>query len=98
MLVCEDLGVDDAGAVVDGSVDVAVAGTAMTVITVVASSSTPPAAPIGDPGQFLDVNMDELTGVFPFITVDRCGIGGSVTPVETTHTSLIEDLLHRGGG
>lgn len=59
-----DLGVDDASAVVDGRVQIHVAGTRVTAVAVLASAVHPPAATVGDGGQFLDVDMDQLTRVF----------------------------------
>jgi hypothetical protein len=68
------------------------------VFTHIASSSAAPPATIGDPGQFLDIDVDELARMVPFIALDSPRVSGPVTPIETTHPSLIEDALNRGGG
>ena len=48
LFVVEDLGVDEPGAVIEGGVDVAVAGTGVAVVAVVAAAVEPPAAAVGD--------------------------------------------------
>ena len=71
-LVVVDLGVDEAGAVVDRGVDEAVAAPAgLGLLPGIAVAADAPAATVGDPGQFLHVDMDQLTGMFPLIAAAR---------------------------
>ena len=63
LFVVEDLGVDEPGAVIDGGVDVAVAGIGVwPSVAVVAAAVEPPAAAVGDAGDLLDVDVDQLAG------------------------------------
>ena len=67
LFVVEDLGVGDAGPVVDSGVDVAVTDTGMAPVRVVASSMETPATAIGDPGNLLDIDVDQLARRVPLI-------------------------------
>ena len=49
-----------------------------------------------EPGEFLDVDVDELAGPIALITADRWR-SGPVTAVETTQALSAEDALHRRG-
>jgi len=73
-LVGVDLGVGDAGVVVDGGVDVVepdpgpVAGPAS--FEVVAAVG-PPAAPVAQSAEFLDIDVDEFAGAGAFVAADQ---------------------------
>ena len=69
MFFVQDLGVDDAGVVIDSGVDVAVArsGSALNVAPTVSA----PAATVGDASDLLGVDMDQLVGPVALIAHDR---------------------------
>jgi len=99
LLVAQDLGVHDAGPVIDGGVEVAVAGVAVPgMFSFIASPSAAPAAPLRDPSKFLDVNVDQFPGEIPLIPLRCRGVGGPVPPIETTQTRPGEDLLNGRSG
>ena len=56
-------------------------------------TAAPGPAAVGYAGQFLDIDVDQLTRCFPLIPSDRFGVGGSVTPVQATHPSSVQDAL-----
>ena len=94
LFVRVDLGVDDAGAVVEGGMQVYVARTRVTAVCVVASSVHAPAAAIGDGRQFLDIDVDQLAWTFPLIAADRFVSRCSITHIQASHSGLIQDALH----
>ena len=97
LLVVEDLGVDEPGAVIERGVDVAVAGSAAAVMGGVAAAVDPPAAAVGDRGDLLDVDVDQLA--WPFALIAPTGsVGGPVTAVESAAPCGVEDRLHRRRG
>jgi len=56
-----------------------------------------PSSPIRDPGEFLDVDVDQLTGLFPLVTSWWLRVGGPVTSIEAAFPGPVEDPLHGGG-
>ena len=62
----------------------------------VAASVDSPAAAVGDRGELLDFNMDEVAGVVAHIA-HRLVPRGLVAGVEVAQALAVEDLLHRGG-
>lgn len=99
-LIVEDLRVGDPGAVIDSGVDVSIPGESVLggFLPRVASASAAPSAPVGDPGDLLDIDMDQLAGAFPLIPVWFLCVGGPVPPIQTTFTSRVENVLHCRGG
>ena len=91
--VVEVLAVGQAGAVVEGGVQVAVAGFGARRGRLAAPVDAPAAAE-GDGGQLLDVHVDEFTRAFALIT-HRRRFGGAVAAVQAPEARLGEDLLHR---
>ena len=83
MFFVQDLGVDDAGVVIDSGVDVAVArsGSALNVAPTVSA----PAATVGDASDLLGVDMDQLVGPVALIAHDGF-FGGPVTRIEAPGT------------
>ena len=61
----------------------------------VAASVEAPAASVGDPGQFLDIDVDQLAWQVTLIPARFHLVGGSVSPIETTDTGPVQDVLHR---
>ena len=57
----------------------------------------PPAPAVGNAGEFLDVDVDQLTRTVTLIA-DHRRLGGSVPSVESAKTFGGEDLLHRRTG
>ena len=98
-LVVQDLRIGDAGTVVDGGVDVPVPGIAAPgrLLAVVAASPGSPSAPVGDPGQLFDVDMDQLTRRVALIPFRWWFIGGSVASIQPTQPGTAQDVVHRGG-
>ena len=93
LFVGVDLGVGDAGVVVDHRVDVVEADAGL--LLRCARSHLPamgaPAAPVGDAPEFLDVDVDQFAGPVAFVT-KRCRLrrtdhlaGERVTVVQTGH-------------
>src|SRR5205814_6949218 len=72
--VRQDLGVGEPGVVVDGGVDVVVAGPAG-LPGPGAAAAGPPAAAAGDLAELFDVEVDQLAGPVPFIA-HRGGLAG----------------------
>lgn len=54
-----------------------------------------PAAAVGDPGQLLDIDMDQLAGPVPLVAAYRLGGRGAVATIQATQTGRIQDPLHR---
>ena len=85
MFVVMDLGVDDAGSVIERGMDESVANRGALARRRVAAAMCSPAA-VRDPSDLLDINMDQLTGTVPDIAPDGfCGC--PVTLVESGHAS-----------
>ncbi len=55
-----------------------------------------PAAAVRDPGQLLDVDMDQFTGPVTLVSLDGF-FDRTVTGVETTDTGLVQNSLPRRG-
>ena len=86
----------DPGTVVDSCVDVAIPDTArLGALTCVSAAPGLPSPTVRDPGKFLDIDMDQLTGSIPLIPPDRFRVGGTVSAIETSQTCLGEDVPHR---
>ena len=94
LLVVEDLGVGKAGAVVDGAVEVAIAGTAVALGAIPTPSVKAPAAALGDGGQLLDVDEDELARALALVAAD--GRARPVTAIEPADALGGQDRLHGG--
>jgi hypothetical protein len=77
LFVAVDLRVDDTAAVIERRVQEHIAHTGMTPSWVVAFAMYPPAAPVGNGSEFLDIDMDQFTWVFPLIAAHRLGGGVS---------------------
>jgi hypothetical protein len=71
LLVGVDLGVGDAGVVIDGGVHEGISEAAALGAGYLASSPHSPAASGWDPSQFLDIDMEELTGPVLLIATDH---------------------------
>jgi hypothetical protein len=97
LLVPVDLAVDEASAVVDGGVDVAIARTAVAAMAIVAPAVEAPAAAVGDGADLLHVDVDELARPFPLVALHRPA-AGPVPPVEAAEACSPEDYPHGGGG
>ena len=99
-LIFEDFRVGDPGAVIDSGVDVSIPGESALsgFLPWVASASAAPTAPVGDSGDLLDIDMDQLAGAFPLIPVWFLCVGGPVPPIQATFTSRVENVLHCRGG
>jgi hypothetical protein len=71
LLVAEDLGIGQAGVIVDGVVQERVAAASFFVVAVADSATVNPvAAPVGDAAEFLDINVDQLARP-GFLVTDR---------------------------
>jgi hypothetical protein len=57
----------------------------------------PPAAPVRDAGELLDVDVDQLAGPVPLIAAHRFSVSGPISAVEPSQTGAMQDRLHRGG-
>src|SRR4051812_1129706 len=95
LFVVEDLGVHEAGAVIDGAVQVPVAGTAVVAGRGVATAVHPPAATQRDRCEFLHVDVDEFTGPFTLIAAHWRPVGRSVATIEAGAAFSTQDALHR---
>ncbi|NYI03534.1 hypothetical protein FHU37_000477 [Allostreptomyces psammosilenae] len=93
-LVGQDLAVGEAGVVVDGAVEVAVADA---VAFGGLAAVDAPAASVGDVAEFLDVDVDEFAGAGAFVAADDPS-GGAVHPGQAVHSVPGEDPVHGGGG
>ena len=97
LLVVEDLGVDEPAAVIERGVDVAVASSGPAVMSGVAATVELPAAAVRDGSDLLDVDVDQLTWLFPLVAHDRLA-AGPVTAVQAAAAGGVEDRLHRRRG
>jgi hypothetical protein len=52
-------------------------------------------AAVGDPGDLLDVEMDQLTRLIALMAHNRLGVGGSVSRFEPGEPFGGQDRLHR---
>lgn len=90
-----DFGVPCSGAVVEGGVDVSVSdplgGTGP------APAVGVPAAPVGNAGQFFDVDMNQLTRPFTLVTHHRQQRGGPVALVEAAQPGVGDYPMNRRG-
>jgi hypothetical protein len=98
LLVVEDLGVGQAGAVVQSGVQEPVADRGPPALRCPASAVDPPAAPVRDAGEFLDIDMDQLAGPVPLVSAHRLPVGGTVAPIEPAEPGPTQDRLHGRGG
>ena len=80
LLVGMDLGVGNPGVVINGGMEVGVANAAALGTGYLASSPCSPAAPGGDPTQFLDIDVEELSGSVLFVAADVTSGGGIKIP------------------
>ena len=70
----------------------------MAVDGAVASAVDPPAAAVGDAGELLDVDMDQLAGPVALVAAHRFAVGGPVAPIEAAEPGGAQDRLHGRGG
>ena len=89
--VVVDLGVHEAGAVIECRVDEPVASSAVAA----AATVEPPAAAVGDPTDLLHIDVDELTRPVALIAADRFDVGGPVSAIEPAAARGVQDPLHR---
>lgn len=102
--VAQDLAVGHAGAVGGGGVDIAVAdhwlaaralvGGVLAVALACRSADRAPAA-VGNVAQFLDANVDQLTGPGPFVAADGF-TGGPVEPGQAVQALPGQDAVDGG--
>jgi hypothetical protein len=95
LFVIEDLGVDEAGPVIQGGVEEAVTSPAVAMVQVRSSPVEPPPATRGDRSELLDVDVDELARVVPLVAAHGPWIGRSITTIEWPHAGCAQDVLHR---
>ena len=95
LFVVEDLGVGDAGAVIDRGVDESIPNRRTLRGRRLAATVDPPPAPVGDPRQLLHVDMHQLTGSVALIAARLFSIGGAVTSVEAGESFGTEHGLDR---
>jgi len=62
------------------------------------SSVDPPAAPVGDAGELLDVDVGQLAGPFALVSARRLSVRRSVTAVKAAEIVSMQDRLHRRRG
>jgi hypothetical protein len=55
----------------------------------------PPAATARDRGEFLHIDVDQLTRPFPFVTPHRLSVGGPVAAIESRAPFGAQNALHR---
>ena len=55
----------------------------------------PPASAVGDRGELLDIDMDQLAGPVPLVALHRDRGDGTVADIEATQAGLTQDALHR---
>ena len=99
-LVVEDLGVRESGTVVERGVDVAIADDALLVGWRLAPAVLAPPVAGRDPSELLHINMDQFSGPFALVALDRPSGrrgGGPVADVESPAAGIVEDPLHRRG-
>jgi hypothetical protein len=97
LFVGEDLGVGEAGAVVDGGVDEPIAGAGALHDGCLAAAVDPPSAAGRDAGDLLDVNVDQLAGPVALRAANRFDVGSAITGIEPAETLTAQDGLHRRG-
>jgi hypothetical protein len=105
-LVGEDLAVGQAGVVVDGAVDVAVAAGRRCAGAAVAPAGGPaegsPAAAVGDTAELLDVHVHQVTGRGVLVAarlLPADGLaGGQIYAGQLGHAVADQHLVHRRGG
>jgi hypothetical protein len=93
LLVVEDLGVGETGAVIERSVQVAVAGAGSFGGWCVASAVDLPTTPFGDPTELFDIDVDQLARPIALIAL-RLLRGGAVAAIEPAHALRAQDRLH----
>ena len=94
LFVVEDLGVHDPGAVIERCVQEPVAATSGdAALVVVTAASGSPAAAVGDRGELLHIDVDQLTGPLALVAAHR-SCGCAVTSVKASEASLAKDVLH----
>jgi hypothetical protein len=100
LFVVEDLAVGQAGAIVDGGVDVAVAGIAVAAHAVFGTSPVHPPSTTGGYGsELLHIDMHQLAWTVPLVARWATGrIAGPVTTIEASQAGLAQDQLDRRGG
>ena len=107
--VVVDLGVGDAGMVVDDGVDVGLAHQRVVVLVVglawgggsvlpsLSSADVAPASAVGDVAELLHVDVEHGAGVVVFVAADGF-TGGTVDVVEPVEVAGREDAVDGGGG
>lgn len=101
LLVGEDLGVADAGVVIDRDVDLVVTDSIAS--NLFRAAVGPPAAAFRDASELLDIQVDQFSGACPFIPVGRCpgradrGTGQRITVREMRYPMPVQDPGHRPG-
>ncbi len=94
-LVVVDLGVHESGAVIDGGVDVAVTDPGVAAGGGRCRGRGSPAAAVGDPGDLLDVDMDQLAGTVALVAAHWFGSVARSPSIEPAEALGVEDRLHR---
>ena len=94
LFVVEDLRVRDPSAVVDDGVQVPVTDRGPSPSRSVPATVDPPTTTVGDPGERLHVDVDELTGLIMFIATHRLTIRCAVTAVQSPQTLMPQHVLH----
>src|SRR2546430_1227742 len=61
------------------------------------SAVDPPAAPVGDPSELLDLDVNELSRALPLVASDDPA-RGAVHPVQPVQTVAAQDTIDRGSG
>jgi hypothetical protein len=102
LLVAEDFRVGEPGVVIDGLVQIGVPRPGAAVPASLGASQGAVSAAVGDPSEFLDVYMDQITGVLVFIAL-RCGLsdgqpGALVKAVQSWHPVPGQNAAHGGAG
>ena len=92
LLVGQDLGVGQPGVVVDGDMDEVIANT-MAVPGVGSSAVQPPAAPLRDAAQLLDVDVDQLPGLVTLIAVGAAAGGAQPGAGDGVQVTQQRDLM-----
>ncbi len=89
-----DLGIGNPGTVIDRGVEVAVAGAAMAMRCVIATTMHFPAPVRRDRGDLLDANMNQFAWPVALIADHGFTVLGSVTPIKTDHAFSTQDRLN----
>ena len=79
-------------------VDVAVADAGVAAVAVVAAAVDPPATAVGDRGELLHVDVDQLAGPVPLVTPDRARSVARSPRSRRPTPGRSQDRLHRRGG